>query len=88
MLKLLCQPSTAEDEALAFYAPWQPEGASYYGDELVLEPVQRLTLGQRLELLDSHPLLTRRCPNCQMPILQTDSPLVVQKTFGSLMMRI
>lgn len=69
-------PERLEDEALAFYDPWQPEGASYYGDELVVEPVQRLTNAQRLELLDSHPLFTGRCPNCEMPIRQTEPPRV------------
>ncbi|NJN22048.1 MAG: hypothetical protein HC812_13770 [Leptolyngbya sp. RL_3_1] len=50
---------------------WEPEGASYYGDELVIEPLQRLTNQQRLELLDTHPMFTGRCPNCEMPIRQT-----------------
>lgn len=66
-----------DDEAVAWYGePWQPEGASYYGDDLVLEPTQRLTQAQRLELLDSHPLFTGRCPNCEMPLLQTEPPRV------------
>jgi hypothetical protein len=60
---------TAPDDPLAWYDDqWQPEGASYYGDELVLEPVQRLTLEQRLELLDSHLLFTGRCPGCESAI--------------------
>jgi hypothetical protein len=58
-----------DDEATAWYGEqWQPEGASYYGDELILDPVQRLTLEQRLELLDTHPLFTGRCPNCERPV--------------------
>jgi hypothetical protein len=66
-----------DEEAMAWYGEqWQPEGASYYGRELVLEPVQRLTVEQRLELLDSHPLFTGRCPKCEMPIQQTDPPRV------------
>lgn len=67
----------APDDPLAWYDDqWQPEGASYYGGELVLEPVQGLTLEQRLELLDTHPLSTGRCPNCEMPLRQTDPPRV------------
>lgn len=50
--------------------PWQPLGASYYGDDLVLDPVQRLSLEQQLEMLDVHPLFTGRCPNCERPIPQ------------------
>jgi hypothetical protein len=58
-----------DDEAIAWYGEqWQPEGASYYDGELVLEPVQRRSLEQRLDLLDSHPLFTGRCPNCERPI--------------------
>lgn len=66
-----------DDEATAWYGEqWQPEGASYYGDELVLDPVQRLTIEQRLDLLDSHPFFTGRCPNCEMPLNQTEPPRV------------
>lgn len=60
---------TIPDDPLAWYSDeWQPQGASYYGDELVLDPVQRLNLEQRLELLDVHPLFTCRCPNCERPV--------------------
>lgn len=55
---------------------WEPEGASYYGNELVVTPVQRLTLQQKLELLDWHPIFTGRCPNCEIPIQQTDPPRI------------
>jgi predicted RNA-binding Zn-ribbon protein involved in translation (DUF1610 family) len=51
---------------------WAPVGASYYGDELVITPLQRLTNEQRLELLDAHPLFTGRCPHCEMPIRRTE----------------
>jgi hypothetical protein len=37
---------------------WQPAEVSYYGGELILEPLQRLSLEQRLEMLDTHPLFT------------------------------
>jgi hypothetical protein len=51
---------------------WEPVGASYYGGELVIDPVQRLINEQRLQLLDSHPLFTGRCPHCEMPMMQTE----------------
>jgi hypothetical protein len=66
-----------DEEAMAWYGEqWQPEGAIYYGGELILEPVQQLTMEQRLDLLDTHPLFTGRCPNCEMPLRQTDPPRV------------
>ncbi|MEH1945312.1 MAG: hypothetical protein V7L01_34570 [Nostoc sp.] len=43
---------------------WQPEGASYYNSELILQPQQRWTQQQKLELLDWHPMFTGRCPQC------------------------
>ena len=43
---------------------WQPEGASYYNGELILQPQQRLTQQQQLELLDTHPMFTGKCPQC------------------------
>ena len=46
---------------------WEPEGASYYNGELILQPKQRWTPLQQLELLDYHPMFTGRCPNCEMP---------------------
>jgi len=53
-------PNTASEEL------WEPEGASYYNGELILQPRQRWTLEQQLELLDTHPLFTGRCPQCEM----------------------
>ena len=43
---------------------WEPEGASYYNGELVLQPQQRLAIEQQLNLLDTHPLFTGKCPQC------------------------
>ncbi len=43
---------------------WEPEGASYYNGELILQPRQRWTREQQLELLDTHPIFTGRCPQC------------------------
>lgn len=55
---------------------WEPEGASYYGDELVINPVQRWTREQQIALLDYHPMFTGRCPNCERTMLHTHPALV------------
>ena len=44
---------------------WEPEGASYYNGELILQPPQRFTTKEKLELLDTHPLFTGVCPECR-----------------------
>ena len=36
---------------------WEPEGASYYAGELILQPKQRWTREEQLELLDAPPLV-------------------------------
>ncbi len=60
---------TVPDEPLAWYGDqWQPEGASYYGGELILDPVRVRSLDEQVQLLDSHPLFTGRCPGCERPI--------------------
>lgn len=48
---------------------WESEGASYYIGELILQPQQRWTRDERLELLDTHPMFTGCCPryNRQFP---------------------
>lgn len=43
---------------------WQPEGASYYNGELILQPPQRWTREEQLELIEWHPLFTGFCPQC------------------------
>ena len=43
---------------------WEPVGASYYNGELILQPHQRWTPEEQLELLDWHPMFTGRCPQC------------------------
>ncbi len=43
---------------------WEPEGATYYNGELILQPQQRQTQQQQLELLDTHPMFTGKCPQC------------------------
>jgi hypothetical protein len=41
---------------------WEPEGASYYNGELILQPQQRWTPEQQLELLDTHRCLPAGAP--------------------------
>ena len=43
---------------------WEPAGASYYDGELILQPQQRWTREEQLELLNWHPLFTGKCPQC------------------------
>jgi hypothetical protein len=61
-------PNAAPDEL------WEPEGASYYNGELILQPRQRWTTAEKLELLDTHPLFTGRCPQCSHPFPQSKTP--------------
>ncbi|MGD1950744.1 MAG: hypothetical protein ACFB14_14020 [Leptolyngbyaceae cyanobacterium] len=42
-----------------------------YNGEIIPAPVVRYTPEQQLALLDWHPIFTGRCPNCEMPITQT-----------------
>lgn len=53
------------DPSVPVEEQWEPEGASFYNGELVINPVQRWTQAQKLELLLWHPLFTRRCPQCR-----------------------
>lgn len=43
---------------------WEPEGASYYNGELIVQPRQRWTPEEQLELIDWHPMFTGKCPQC------------------------
>ncbi|MBD2093594.1 hypothetical protein H6F90_00295 [Trichocoleus sp. FACHB-591] len=54
---------TADPEEL-----WEPEGASYYNGELIVTPEQRWSRLEKLALLDSHPMFTGRCPQCETGI--------------------
>lgn len=63
----------ADDEA---EAQWEPEGASYYGNELIITPKQRWHREQKAALLDWHPMFTGRCPSCEVPLPQTEPPRV------------
>jgi hypothetical protein len=42
---------------------WEPQGASYYNGELILQPKQRWTREEQLWLLDHHPMFTGRYPS-------------------------
>jgi len=55
---------------------WEPEGASYYNGELILQQRQGWTLEQQLELLDTHPLFTGQCPRCEMTYPKYETPPV------------
>ncbi|MBR8837497.1 MAG: hypothetical protein DSM106950_26680 [Stigonema ocellatum SAG 48.90 = DSM 106950] len=43
---------------------WEPCSSSYYNGELIVQPRQRWTQEQQLELLDNHPMFTGKCPQC------------------------
>ena len=55
---------------------WEPEGASYYAGELVIDPIQRWTREQKIALLDWHPMFTGRCPDCERTLRGAELPLV------------
>jgi len=55
---------------------WEPEGASYYAGELILQPKQRWTREEQLELLDSHPIFTGYCPECGYKFSSVNPPQV------------
>lgn len=61
----------APDEEL-----WEPEGASYYAGELILQPKERWTSEEQLELLDTHPMFTGACPVCGYQFLRDNLPPV------------
>ena len=57
-------------------AQWEPEAASYYNGELILQPQQRWTQEEMLDLLDHHPIFTGRCPRCLRSFPQYERPPV------------
>lgn len=67
---LWADPNAQPDEL------WEPEGASYYGCELILQPRQRWTPEKQLELLDTHSLFTGRCLQGEMTYPQYETPPV------------
>lgn len=55
---------------------WEPQGVRYIDDELVIErtyyngeeiiqPPQQWSREQQLELIDTHPMFTGKCPQCE-----------------------
>jgi hypothetical protein len=42
-----------------------PVGGAYYNGVLVLDTPAYLTTEERLELIDTHPLFTGKCPKCR-----------------------
>ena len=54
----------------------EPEGASYYNGELILQPHQRWTREEQLKLIDGHPLFTGKCPRCDYQFPRDNPPEV------------
>ena len=48
----------------------------YYSGDPISPITDRLTLEQKLDLMDWHPIFTGRCPNCETPMLETQPPRV------------
>jgi len=55
---------------------WEPENASYYNGELIVQPQQYWTRKEMLELLDYHPIFTGRCPQCERLFPRSEKPPV------------
>lgn len=53
---------------------YEQEERSFYNGEEIIQPQQLWTREEILELLDSHPLFTNRCPNCEMPFPRFEKP--------------
>ena len=64
---------------------WSPTGTdyvngelvmkeSYYNGELIKQPQQRFSKEEMLYLIDTHPLFTNTCPNCNYEFEKQDSP--------------
>ena len=60
-----------EDEEL-----WSPEGYSYYAGQLIKNPTRRLTPQQQLNIIDTHPFFTGRCPECGYEFPKDNPPAV------------
>ncbi|MGJ3248758.1 MAG: hypothetical protein ACFE0I_22130 [Elainellaceae cyanobacterium] len=43
---------------------WQPDGEPINIGEFVLQPQRRLSVDEQMQLTDSHPIFTNRCPDC------------------------
>lgn len=49
---------------------------SFYNGEEIIQPRQRWTPEEQLDLLDSHPMFTGRCPQCEVTFPRYDKPPV------------
>lgn len=50
-----------------------PVGGAYYNGEFILDSPAYLTTAERLELVETHPLFTGKCPNCGAQFDKTPS---------------
>ena len=55
---------------------WEPNGASYYAGDLIIEGVPSVTRARKLEMLARHPLFTGRCPECEGMISTMEPPQI------------
>jgi hypothetical protein len=55
-------------------SPW--EHRSFYNGEEIIQPQQRWTREEQLDLLDYHPIFTGRCPQCECPFPRYEKPPV------------
>jgi hypothetical protein len=58
------------------------EHRSFYNGEEIIQPQQRWTREEQLELLDYHPMFTGRCPQCERTFPRYDRPPVHSIRFG------
>lgn len=52
------------------------EYRSFYNGEEIIQPRQRWTREEQLDLLDWHPMFTGRCPACELPFPRYEKPPV------------
>jgi hypothetical protein len=50
----------------------QPLGGGYYAGDWIPQPFPTLTAAEQLALLDWHPQFTGRCPECEIPIAESE----------------
>ena len=54
---------------------WNPEGYSWYGDELVCDRPSRYSQSEQIQILDNHPFFTGVCPQCRHEFNEESSPV-------------
>lgn len=69
-------PDFEPDPDVAPIEPRKALGGGYYNGDWIPQPTSTLTIERQYALLDSHPLFTGRCPECETPIRQTDPPTI------------